>query len=144
MWIMCMCAEDMRAVESVCGLCVVGGCHVCRALAGCADGAPPSGQEVILGFLPTSLVNNLMDAEGRWRPSALAVEELYGVIKGVKDPGVLQAKLEQVLRMLAGLLKDPQFRVVMALLKTVEVRASCTWLVAARGPFCSVIDFACV
>ena len=93
--------------------------HPCAGDAG--DGG---GGEVILGFLPSALVTQLMDDEGRWCPTPAAVDELCEIIRGMSDGKALVPKLEQVFRMLAGLLRDTQFRVVMALLRTVEVRGT--------------------
>ena len=64
-------------------------------------------------------------------PKPGAVDELCELIRAMSDNKTLLSKLEQVLRMVAGLLRDTQFRVVMALLKTIEVRGG--------GAYCGCI-----
>ncbi len=112
------------------------------------DGGEGGTGEVILGFLPSTLVTQLMDDEGRWCPTPAAVDEMCDIIRGMTDGKVLLPRLEQVFRMIAGLLRDTQFRVVMALLKTIEVRVASPVCVssgkAELASCCFVVGLTCV
>lgn len=96
---------------------------------GSRGGDNVEGAEVVLGFIPASLVTKLTDEEGQWRAVPAAAEELCAVIRGLSEPQVevLLAKLDPFLRMLTALLRETQFRSVMALLKTVEVSRAGLW-----------------
>jgi hypothetical protein len=102
------------------------------------------GAEVVLGFIPASLVTKLTDEEGHWRAVPAAAEELCAVIRNLSEPevDVLSAKLDPFLRMLTALLRETQFRSVMALLKTVEVSdtlrhcGTCPSIASTRGGVC--------
>jgi hypothetical protein len=85
-------------------------------------GAGEATSELVLGFLPPALVTQLTDEEGRWCAKGSAVEELCDRLRRVTDVKLLLTHVESLFKMIAALLKDTQFKVIMSLLRALEVR----------------------
>ena len=75
-------------------------------------------------MFPPALIKQLTDEQGKWcaKPGG-AVDDAAALINKVTaSPAAIYPHLEGLFRMLAGLLKDTQFKTIMTLLKAIEVR----------------------